>query len=138
MEAKFNDEHYELYSKYIEQKHRDGDMYPPTPEQYESFLMSDWGNTVFFEFRTPDGALVAVAVTDVMENGLSAVYTFYCTDNAKRSLGVMAVLMQIEECKALNLPALYLGYWIKDCQKMKYKTEYRPLEMYVNNHWASI
>ena len=81
---------------------------------------------------------MAVAVSDVMENGLSAVYTYYCTDSSKRSLGVMAVLWQIEECKNLGLPALYLGYWIKDCQKMKYKTEYRPLEMYVNNHWVSV
>ncbi|MDY6921802.1 MAG: arginyltransferase [Pseudomonadota bacterium] len=136
--AEFNDEHYELYARYIEAKHKDGDMYPPTPEQYESFLLSDWGNTCFYEFRDPDHVLLAVAVTDIMGNGLSAVYTFYATEHAKRSLGVMAVLWQIEQCRELELPALYLGYWIKDCQKMKYKTEYRPLEMYVNNHWVSV
>jgi arginine-tRNA-protein transferase len=73
-----------------------------------------------------------------MKNGLSAVYTFYAVAHAQRSLGVMAVLWQIEECKRLELPALYLGYWIKDCQKMSYKTEYRPLEMYVNNHWVVV
>ncbi len=138
--AIFNQEHYELYSNYIHQKHHDGDMYPPTPEQYESFLLSDWGETVFYEFRTPHNQLIAVAAADVMKNGLSAVYTFYNTapEFAKRSLGVMAVLWQIEECKRLNLPALYLGYWIKNCQKMQYKSEYQPLEMYINNHWVAV
>ncbi len=136
--AEYCDEHYQLYAEYIANKHRDGDMYPPSPEQYASFLLSDWGNTAFFEFRLPDGELIAVAVCDVMKNGLSAVYTFYSIHHARRSLGVMAVLWQIEECKRRELPALYLGYWIKDCQKMSYKTEYRPLEMYVNNHWVTV
>jgi len=136
--AEYQEEHYQLYAEYISSKHRDGDMYPPSPEQYASFLLSDWGNTAFYEFRLPDGELIAVAVCDVMKNGLSAVYTFYSVAHAQRSLGVMAVLWQIEECKRLELPALYLGYWIKDCQKMSYKTEYRPLEMYVNNHWVVV
>lgn len=135
--ALYRDEHYELYSKYISTKHADGDMYPPSPDQYESFLFSDWGNTVFYEFRCK-GKLLAVAVSDIMINGISAVYTFYDVDETKRSLGVMGVLHQIEEAKRLNLPAVYLGYWIKECQKMNYKTEYRPLEMFVNNHWVNV
>ena len=136
--AEFKDEHYDLYADYISNKHRDGDMYPPSPEQYASFLLSDWGNTVFYEYRLPDNELLAVAVCDVMTNGLSAVYTFYSAKHAQRSLGVLAVLEQIRECIRLGLPALYLGYWIKECQKMSYKTEYRPLEMYINNHWLMV
>ncbi|MDX1695829.1 MAG: arginyltransferase [Ketobacteraceae bacterium] len=137
MPAAYHDEHYELYAQYITHKHADGDMYPPTPEQYESFLLSEWGNTVFYEFRH-QGRLLAVAVSDLMVNGISAVYTYYDVNETKRSLGVLGVLHQIEEAKRLNLPAVYLGYWIKECQKMNYKTEYRPLEMFVNNHWVKV
>ena len=138
--ARNSDEHYQLYAQYINHKHLDGDMFPPTPEQYESFLLSEWGNTQFFEFRTRQGQLLAVAVTDLMSNGLSAVYTFYNTDPAaaKRSLGVFAVLWQIEQCRQMGLPALYLGYWIKNCQKMQYKSDYRPLEIYTGSEWITM
>ena len=132
--AAFSEEHYHLYSQYITAKHRDGDMYPPTREQYESFLLSDWGDTTFYEFRE-NKKLLAVAVCDLMVNGISAVYTFYDPLEAKRSLGVLAILWQIEAAKEAKLASVYLGYWIKQCQKMSYKTEYGPLEMYINNTW---
>lgn len=132
----YSEEHYLLYKEYIEKKHRDGDMYPPSPDQYASFLLSDWGNTAFFEFRDGNDHLLAVSVCDILENGISAVYTFYDTNEPKRSLGVMAVLWQIEEAKRQQLPAVYLGYWIKECQKMSYKTDYKPLEMLIDDHWV--
>ncbi|MBV1920863.1 MAG: arginyltransferase [Pseudomonadales bacterium] len=132
----YSEEHYQLYQNYIEQKHSDGDMYPPSPEQYASFLLSDWGNTVFFEFRDANKQLLAVSVCDILENGISAVYTFYDINQPKRSLGVMAVLWQIEEAKNKGLPSVYLGYWIKECQKMSYKTDYRPLEMLIDDQWV--
>lgn len=129
-------EHYELYERYIASRHRDGDMYPPTPEQFSSFLLSDWSHTSFIEFRL-GGRLLGVAVCDEMPVGLSAVYTFYDPTEASRSIGVLAVLVQIREAARMGLPALYLGYWIKECQKMNYKTEYHPLEMYINNQWTA-
>ena len=135
--ASYSDEHYKLYEKYISQVHGDGDMYPPSMEQYQSFLLSDWSNTIFTEFRL-EGELVCVAVTDLMDNGLSAVYTYYNPDLMKRSLGVYAVLWQIEDTKKRALPAVYLGYWIKQCPKMKYKKEFKPLEMFINNRWESL
>lgn len=134
--AHFGEEHYRLYEQYISAKHSDGDMYPPSAEQFSSFLLSDWGNTYFYEFRQGT-ELLAVAVCDEMQNGLSAVYTFYAPDAYDRSLGVFAILWQIEETRQRKLPALYLGYWIKECQKMNYKTEYKPLEMFLNNQWIS-
>jgi arginine-tRNA-protein transferase len=133
--GRFDREHYELYESYIRSKHQDGDMYPPNPEQYASFLLSDWGCTVFFEFRL-HGRLLAVAVSDIMHNGVSAVYTFYDITETRRSLGVLAVIWQIQRAIELGLPAVYLGYWIKECQKMSYKTEYRPLEAFIDNHWT--
>lgn len=130
-------EHFDLYCRYIEQRHFDGDMYPPTREQFESFLTPEWGVTEYLEFRK-DGKLICVAVSDRMANGYSAVYTFFDPEESRRSLGVYAILWQIEMTKALDLSSLYLGYWIKQCQKMSYKTEYRPLELLNNNHWIRI
>lgn len=134
LKQEFNDEHYRLYERYINERHSDGDMYPPSEEQYSSFLISDWSDSVFYEFRAGE-KLLAVAVCDKMISGLSAVYTFYDPDEAKRSLGTFAILWQIEEAKQLGLPYLYLGYWIKNCQKMNYKVAFRPIEFLINNEW---
>lgn len=132
-----SDEHYELYAAYIETRHHDGDMYPPTREQFESFLTSEWDVTEFLEFRL-EGVLIAVAVCDRMKSGYSAVYTYFDPNHTRRSIGVYAILWQIELCKQLGLNHLYLGYWIKQCQKMSYKTDYRPLELLTENRWVRI
>lgn len=131
------DEHYALYESYIRSRHADGDMYPPTRDQYEDFLSSEWGVTRYIEFRL-DGSLLGIAVSDRLDQGLSAIYTFFKPDEPSRSLGVLAVLRQIELAKSLNLPYVYLGYWIRDCDKMRYKNQYRPLDMFVNNNWLTI
>lgn len=131
------DEIYQLYAAYIESRHADGDMYPPSREQFSSFLVRDWPFSLFYEFRL-EGELLAVAVTDHMRNGLSAVYTFYHPDHPRRSLGRFAILWQIEHARRSEMEAVYLGYWIKNCRKMSYKTEYRPLEMLVNQRWVRI
>jgi len=131
----FSEEYYELYARYIEQRHADGDMYPPNREQFSTFLVRDLPFSRFYEFRL-NGRLLAVAVTDVLPNGLSAVYTFYDPNEEQRSLGRFAILWQITETARLGLHAVYLGYWIKNCRKMNYKTQYRPIELFVNQHWA--
>lgn len=131
----YNDEYYALYARYIEQRHADGDMYPPSREQFATFLLRDLPFCVFVEFRL-DNRLLAIAVTDVLPNGLSAVYTFFDPQEEKRSLGRMAILWQIDEARRRGLPALYLGYWIRNCRKMRYKSEYRPLELYINQRWT--
>ena len=131
----FSEEYYDLYARYIEQRHADGDMYPPNREQFSTFLVRDLPFSRFYEFRL-DGRLLAVAVTDVLPNGLSAVYTFYDPDEEHRSLGRYAILWQIAETARLDLHALYLGYWIKNCRKMNYKTQYRPIELFVNQRWV--
>lgn len=128
---------YQLYSRYINARHADGDMYPPSQQQFESFLVNKNQFCTFNEFRLDD-RLLAVAVTDRLPNGLSAVYTFFDPDESRRSLGRYAILWQIEEARRAGLPALYLGYWIRNCRKMNYKTEYRPLEMLVNQRWTRI
>lgn len=134
---RITDEIYRLYARYIESRHADGDMHPPSREQFGSFLVRDWPFSLFYEFRC-DGQLLAVAVTDHMLNGLSAVYTFFDPEYPRRSLGRFAILWQIEEARRTDLQAVYLGYWIKNCRKMSYKTEYRPLEMLVNQRWIRL
>lgn len=131
------DEYYTLYARYIEGRHRDGDMYPPTPQQFESFLTREWDLTHYYCFYL-DNQLLAVAVVDVMDNGLSAIYTFYEPEAKSRSLGVYAVLWQIHQARELGLPSVYLGYWIKQCRKMSYKINYRPIELLVNGRWVTL
>ncbi len=133
-DATFDKEHYELYERYIRARHEEGDMYPPSVDQYEAFLTNRWGTTRFHEFRAM-GQLVTVAVVDHMPNGLSAVYTFFDPDEAARSPGMHAILWQIQEAVAQGLPHVYLGYWIRQCRKMSYKTQFRPVELFRDNHW---
>ena len=90
----------------------------------------------FVEFRL-DGRLLAVAVSDELDNALSAVYTFFAPEQDQRSLGTFAVLWLIEAARQQQKTWLYLGYWIKECQKMSYKTEYQPIELYLDNRWLA-
>lgn len=129
--------HYDLYAKYISVRHADGDMYPPSVAQYVSFLFADWSETWLYEFYEHD-KLVAVAVCDVLKNGLSAVYTFYDCDAEKRSLGTYAVLWQIAEAQKLKLSFVYLGYWVEKSRKMTYKTHFQPLEALIDQLWRPL
>lgn len=135
MAPTFNRELYLLYSRYIESRHGDGDMFPPTQEQFASFLMSSWSDTRFHCARL-DGRLVAVAVTDQLADGMSAVYTFFDPDLEHRSLGTWAILWQIEHARRQSLPWLYLGYWVSGCRKMEYKQDFQPLQLYRDGQWA--
>jgi arginine-tRNA-protein transferase len=126
---------FDLYARYIEGRHWNGDMYPPSEDQFRSFLLSSWSRTTFLTLHR-DAELVGVAVTDTMDDGLSAIYTFFDPTLAARSLGVFAILSQIQHCQSLGLPYLYMGYWIRDCAKMRYKTDFRPVELLINDRWV--
>ncbi|MDQ7915636.1 arginyltransferase [Pseudomonas sp. 102515] len=133
----FTEERYQLYARYISERHADGDMFPPSRGQFSTFLVSHLPYAFFYEMRVED-RLIGIAVTDVLPNGMSAVYTFYDPSEEKRSLGVFGILWQIAETRRLGLDAVYLGYWIKGCRKMSYKTEYRPIELFVNQRWVAL
>ena len=128
------DEHFPLYARYINERHKDGDMYPPFRKQFEDFLGNPWQSTRFLEFRLA-GKLIGCAVVDILNNGVSAIYTYFDPLYSDRGLGNLAVLYEIRMARQLELDYLYLGYWIADCAKMKYKTNYRPLELYRGNNW---
>jgi arginine-tRNA-protein transferase len=127
-------ESFDLYCRYINTRHRDGDMFPATKEQYQAFIATKTDDTRFYKFYADD-KLLAVSVTDILLNGLSAVYTFFDPSASKRSLGSYVILWQIEKSLELDLPYLYLGYWINNCQKMSYKNKYRPIQLLITGKW---
>ena len=133
--AEFNPEHFQLYRNYLKQRHTGGGMDNPTEANYMEFLTSSWSDTFFYEMRR-NGQLLCVAVVDFMDNAMSAVYTFFDPDYSRNSLGRYAILYELEEAWRLELKWLYLGYWIKGCEKMEYKNEYQPLEYFINNMWT--
>jgi arginine-tRNA-protein transferase len=133
----YRDEHFRLYEKYLAHRHPGGGMDNPTPESFTRFLRGGWCDTRFVEFRSR-GRLLAVAVHDRLGDGLSAVYTFFDPEHRQRGLGKFAILWLIHEARRLGLAHLYLGYWIGECDKMRYKTEYRPVEIYHNERWQPL
>lgn len=128
------DSYYPLYEQYINTCHQDGSMYPATFQQFKSFLSADLTEQLFIE-TWHDDTLVCVAVTDKIDDALSAVYTFYHPDYRKSGLGVFSILTQITQCQQLHLPYLYLGYQIDACKKMNYKNRYFPFEKYIKGQW---
>ncbi len=135
MPAQYRTEHFVLYRRYLKSRHPGGGMDSPTLESYMTFLTATWAETIFYEMRSRDDELVALAVVDQMENALSAVYTCYSPEQARRSPGRNAILYEIEQAKVMGLQWLYLGYWIDECPKMSYKSEYQPLEYYRDGQW---
>lgn len=133
--ATFSAEHYALYQKYIDARHRDGDMYPPTEAQYKSFLVGTEPYNRFLEVRDQTHKLVSSSAIDFLDDGISAVYTYYDPAIEKISPGTLAVLLLCEMAKSHELDYLYLGYWVKNSQKMHYKTQYRPLEIFNGDEW---
>ena len=137
VKAEFTSEYFELYKKYLDHRHADGEMKNPSEDDFKNFLISDWCNTHFLEFREEE-KLLAVAVIDKLRNGFSAVYTFFDPDYSDRSLGVFAILQEIQHCKDNQLPFLYLGYWIDHHPKMHYKTNFNSVEIFQVNHWHTL
>lgn len=128
---------YPLYERYIRERHVDGDMYPPSPEQFQGFLSAEWEVTRFARFFDDD-QLVAVAVYDELDDGLSAVYTYFDPDLDKQSLGTYAILWQVSHARSLGLDFVYLGYWIRNCRKMNYKIKFRPLQLLIDQRWLTL
>jgi arginine-tRNA-protein transferase len=130
------DDYYPLYEDYIRGFHADGSMYPPSYTQYRNFIRCQWHAPLFIEARDSDSKLLAVAVTDQVTDGLSALYTYYSPHCVKRSLGKFMIMQQIAHAKTLGLPFLYLGYQIDACQKMNYKTDFKPFHRLIDNRWV--
>ncbi len=130
-------EYFELYRRYQNARHPDGGMSNDNHDQYQKFLLQSHVDSMLVEFRE-DGVLRMVSIIDVLDDGLSSVYTFFDPDIKQASFGTYNVLWQIELCRQLQLPYLYLGYWIKQSRKMAYKANFRPLQGLVQGEWEML
>ncbi|SHH94215.1 arginyltransferase [Pollutimonas bauzanensis] len=128
-------EHFQLYDRYQQGRHPGAGMDEDSQTQYRQFLLTSRVDSRLVEFRLPSGQLQMVSVIDVLETGLSSVYTFYDPD-AAGSLGTYGILWQLEQCRSLGLPWLYLGYWIRESRKMAYKSQYTPYQILQHGVWT--
>ncbi len=135
--AKFEQAHYDMYIRYQKHKHKDGDMADSSKDDYINFLASNWCNTLFVEFSI-NKELAAVAIVDLLDNALSAVYTFFEPRFSQYSLGTYAVLWQQNHAKELELEYVYMGFWIENCRKMSYKIQFQPMQGFIANEWKNI
>ena len=133
----YDADHYALYLRYQRMRHPGGGMDQDSREQYQHFLLHSNVDTDLYEFRE-NGQLRVVSLIDRLADGLSSVYTFFDPEPATESYGTYSILWQIELCRELGLPYLYLGYWIAESPKMAYKATFRPIEGMVGGRWSGL
>jgi len=137
LELVYDPAHHELYRRYQSSRHAGGGMDQDDQNQYERFLLHSHATTYLVEFREGD-ALRMVSLIDKVNDGLSSVYTFYDPDLPHASFGTYNILWQTALCRELELPYLYLGYWIENSRKMTYKINYQPLEGLIESRWQRL
>lgn len=136
-ELHYKSQHYALYQQYQAQRHAGGGMDNDCLEQYQNFLLQSHVNSILIEFHEGE-TLRMISIVDVLPDGLSSVYTFYDASVVHASFGTYSILWQVEQCKIHNLAYLYLGYWIKENRKMRYKANFHPLEVLADGRWMPL
>jgi arginine-tRNA-protein transferase len=132
------DEQFALFHRYLEHRHHDGGMVRMDRDAYREMIEMAPSSTRVVEFRGADGALVGVSLTDHLRSGLSGVYKFFAPEAEQRSLGTFIILWHVERARALGLPYVYLGYWIRESRKMAYKVRFAPLEQLDGAVWRAL
>ncbi len=133
----YNRERHALYERYLRTRHPGGGMDDADASDFRRFLTAPWSPTLFLELRLGT-RLLALAVTDVCPNGISAVYTFYDPAETARSLGTCAILQQIELARRRGMPWLYLGFWIDGHPTVDYKRRFKPLQIRGTDGWRDL
>ena len=136
--TRITEEQFELFRRYTNRRHGDGEMAKMSRRDYAAMVLSSPVDTVLVEFRRPDGSLVAVCLMDRLDGGLSAVYSFFDPLEQRRSLGSYVILWMIEHARAQGFDYVYLGYWVAGSRKMDYKIRFRPLEAFGPKGWREI
>ena len=132
-------EQYAIFRAYLDSRHRDGGMADMTVLDYAMMVEDSHIETRIIEYRLREsGELVAMALTDVLSDGLSMVYSFFEPDLSARSLGTLMVLDHISRAQRMGLSYVYLGYWVRGSRKMDYKSRFLPQERLTPDGWARI
>jgi arginyl-tRNA--protein-N-Asp/Glu arginylyltransferase len=138
-------EQYSIFRAYLDSRHRDGGMADMTVLDYAMMVEDSHIETRIIEYRRRQSAagrqagdLIAVALTDVLADGLSMVYSFFEPDEAARSLGTFMVLDHIARAQRMGLAYVYLGYWVRGSRKMDYKSRFLPQERLTPDGWARV
>ncbi|ACT59045.1 arginyltransferase [Hirschia baltica] len=139
-----SNEQFRLMKRYLNSRHDNGGMNDMSMRDYIGMVDASPVRTVVFEYRQPamyasdDGILTGTSLSDVLRDGLSMVYSFYSPDEKARGLGTFMVLDHIRLAQELDLPYVYLGYWVKNSEKMGYKSNYKPLEVCEGDVWRPL
>ncbi len=128
-------EHFDLFQKYVSSRHGDGGMSGMTYDDYVAMVQDTPVLTRLYEYRRGDGHLYGVCVTDVVDDGLSLVYSFFDPDFAECSPGKYIILAHITEALRQDMSYVYLGYWIENSRKMAYKANFQPAEVLTAEGW---
>lgn len=131
-------EQFALFSAYQKARHGDGDMSRMDYLDYQALVEETPVDTVLSEFRRPDGSLAAVCLADRLDDGLSAVYSFFDPRLSRRSPGTHMILWLVERANSLGLAYVYLGFWIEGCSKMSYKANFGPVEGFTHEGWQRL
>ena len=134
----YSTEQFELYRRYISTRHADGAMANDTEAQYRQFFLQSPVTSFMVEFHDADGVLRMVSVVDQTVHGLSAMYTYFDPAPEFSGLGTYGILWQIQTARQFALKYVYLGYWIRDSDKMRYKQQFKPAEILINEQWISL
>lgn len=137
IEPNYN-EYLDLYNRYINHRHPESETMQEAEDTFINFLFSRWSETFSIEYRLPSQQLVCVSICDPLAHGWSAVYTFFSIEHSHLSLGTYSILKQIQLLNDDGFDYLYLGYWIRDCDKMNYKTNFTPCEGFIEDKWTTI